>query len=230
MSFASFGLYSDFGRDIVFLPVVHSQADLSLCQYGVTQMQHAIRGILAGFCLVLLLGACTNAAEVPSTPTVSTRFNHSYDFSGVHKIAIQPISRTAVSTIQITDAQISRIDEALTLELQSRGFQVVQSNADADMFLVWHLVTEAPMDTKNLNSISQYNCLNCAAGDSAQEPKYIKGTFVVEMVDPLQLQSEWRATLVSRILNDQGSQLSTQNRDAAAKTVLAQFPPSVNKP
>lgn len=189
-------------------------------------MRPSIRRALSGVCLVLLLSACTNTLEMPATPTVSTRFDHSYDFSRVHKIAIQPISRTVVSNIQISDAQISRVNEALTAQLQKRGFEVVQKNADADMFLVWHLVTEAQMDGSHLNSINQYNCLNCAAGDSAQEPEYIKGTFVVEMIDPIQLQSEWRATLVSRILNDSDPQLSERNRQAAAEAVLAQFPPS----
>ena len=188
-------------------------------------MQPSIRRVLWGFCLALLMGACTNTLETSSTPKVSTRYDHSYDFSRVHKIAIQPISRTAVSNIQISDAQISRIDEALTAQLQRRGFEVVQKNADADMFLVWHLETQAPMDGRNLNSMSQYNCVNCASGDSAQEPKTIKGTFVVEMIDPIQLQSEWRATLVARMLNESDPQLSEQNRQAAAEAIFAQFPP-----
>lgn len=193
-------------------------------------MRPSIRRVLSGYCLVLLLGACAGAFDTSSTPTVSTRFDHSYDFSRVQKIAIQPISRTVVSNIQISDAQISRINEALTAQLQKRGFQVVQQNVDADMFLVWHLVTEAKMDGSNFNSIGQYNCLNCAAGDSAQEPETIKGTFVVEMIDPIQLQSEWRATLVSRMLNESDPQLSEQNRQAAAEAIFARFPPQVDKP
>ena len=40
---------------------------------------------------------------------------------------------------------------ALTEELQRRGFEVVSNNKEADVFLVWHLVTQERTDVRNFN-------------------------------------------------------------------------------
>lgn len=95
--------------------------------------------------LLVLLGSVLITA-CSSTPTATMDFDPSYDFSAVRKIAIQPINRTVASTVIVSDMQISRINETLTEELGRRGFQVVQNNADADMLLAWHLVTQERMD------------------------------------------------------------------------------------
>ena len=110
---------------------------------------------LLGLSLAALLTACS------STPTATMDFDPGFDFSGVRKIAIQPINRTVASQVILSDMQIGRVNESLTAELERRGFQVVQSNADADMLLAWHLVTQERTDVRTINSTTRYNCWNC---------------------------------------------------------------------
>jgi len=163
---------------------------------------------VAGLCLLLMLAGC---AGLPVVPSATTDYDHTYDFSQVRKIAIQPISRHSVATVMISDAQISRIDEALIAELQRRGFQVVEMNADADMFLAWQLVT-------------QERALVSTADGSTQQAE--QGTFFVNMIDPLMLRTVWRARFASRLRGNPGSAEAAEFRQEAAQVILAQFPPS----
>lgn len=145
--------------------------------------------LLLGAALLLLLGACS------STPTATTDFDARFDFSGVRKIAIQPIARTVETTVIISDMQISRIDEALVAELQRRGFAVVSDNAQADMLLAWHLVTQERTDVRSFNSTSRYNCWSCGGGSNVTVRQYTQGTFIVDLIDPIALRSVWRSSI-----------------------------------
>lgn len=163
--------------------------------------------VLTGMCLVLLLSACV---AMPTDLKATTDYNHSYDFSKIHKIAIQPIANDTVSTMMTTDEQISRINLALTTELLRRGFQVVATNADADIFLSWKFL---PPEKDEV-----------ATFDPATE-QITGGTLYVNMIDPIMLQSVWRATFHSNLRNQPDTEEATQYRRDAAQAILAGFPP-----
>ena len=148
---------------------------------------------LAALFVMVLVAACATT----STPTATMDFDPSFDFSGVRKIAIQPIDRTVVSTVTVSDMQINRINEAITRELNNRGYQVVTDNTAADMLLNWHLVTQERTDVRSYNTSSRYNCWNC--GSNIRVSQFTQGTFIVDMVDPVRLQSVWRSVFESRM-------------------------------
>ena len=176
--------------------------------------------------LLVLLGTVLITA-CSSTPTATMDFNPSYDFSGVRKIAIQPINRTVASTVIVSDMQISRINETLTEELGRRGFQVVQNNADADMLLAWHLVTQERMDVRSFNTSTRYNCWNCGSmGTNVSVRQYTQGTFIVDMIDPIRLQAVWRSIFESRMRDQPDPASAAENRRAAATAIFAEFPPN----
>ena len=56
-------------------------------------------------------------------------YDQQFNFAAVHKIYIEPTSRTDAATIQISDAQITNIDSALADELGRKGFQMVKSKS-----------------------------------------------------------------------------------------------------
>jgi hypothetical protein len=170
--------------------------------------------------VMLLLGACAST----STPTAVTDFNRSFDFSGVRKIALQPINRTVITTVNVSDMQESRINEAVQTELQRRGFELVSDNADADMFLTWHLVTQERTDVRTFNTGSGYNCWNCG-GSSVSVRQFTQGTFIVDMIDPVQLRSVWRSTFESRMRSEPDRERAAENRRAAAEAIFRNFPP-----
>lgn len=175
---------------------------------------------LTALFMMALVAAC---ATTP-TPTATMDHDPSFDFSGVRKIAIQPIDRTVVSTVTVSDMQINRINEAITRELSNRGYQVVADNAAADMLLNWHLVTQERTDVRSYNTSSRYNCWNC--GSNIRVSQFTQGTFIVDMVDPVRLQSVWRSVFESRMRSQPDPERAAENRRAAAGAVFADFPPN----
>jgi hypothetical protein len=165
-----------------------------------------------GLCLVFILQACSN---LPAAPSTTVDYDKTYDFSTVRKIAIQPIARDTLATMLISDQQISRINRALTAELQRRSFEVVRKNADADMYLSWQYISE------DGGTLSPFD---------PGQPEVIRGTLYVNMIDPLALQSEWRATFHADLRDQPESEAAALFRQQAAQAILAEFPPTVSAP
>jgi hypothetical protein len=177
---------------------------------------------LLGLSLAVLLAACS------STPTATMDFDAGVDFSAVRKIAIQPIKRTVASQAILSDMQIGRVNASLTAELQRRGFHVVQNNADADMLLAWHLVTQERTDVRSFNTTTRYNCWNCrgmGSGTNVTVRQYTQGTFIVDMIDPTSLQAVWRSVFESRMRDHSDPARAAEARDTAVAAALAEFPP-----
>lgn len=176
--------------------------------------------------LISLVAACSSL----SRPLVAdTDYDDQYDFSHVKKIAIQPFNRTSPDAILISDMQVSRINQALSQELQARGYEMVPDNSDADLLLTWHLVVKDKTDVRSYNNMSYYNCWRCGpAVSDIRVYQYQQGTFIVDMIDPVRNRSVWRATIQSRLKSEPDPAESEVRRTEAAKAVFAQFPPSVS--
>jgi len=163
----------------------------------------------------LLAVACSTA---PAAPKTTMTYDRQFNFSGVHRIYIEPSSRTDAATIMVSDDQIRRIDSALADELTRKGFEVVTASEQADLLLSWFLVT------KDLVKASASNCEGC---DMAVDGggRYAKGTLIVDMIDPMRNQPVWRSVLKTELTAKPGSAQAEQARLAAAAAVFAQFPP-----
>ena len=168
--------------------------------------------VLLAACLVLVLQACSN---VPAAPSATVDYDRAYDFSQAHKIAIQPIHKDTIATMLISDQLIGRINEALTAALQGRGLVVVTENADADMFLSWQFFPEESATRSTFDPATQ---------------KIVQGTLYVNMIDPVMLQSKWRATFKSDLRDQPGSEEAARYRQEAAEAIFAQFPPTAITP
>lgn len=175
---------------------------------------------LAATALLAMVSACTTPLEA------TMDFDPQFDFSKVQKIAIQPVDRSSLSMIRVSDMQVDRIDAALAGELQRKGYQVVTDNAQADMFLTWHLVTEERTDVRTYNSMSYYNCWRCGPNVSdVSVRQYTQGTFIVDMIDPARNQSVWRSIIESRLQSNPDPADAPARRQEAAAAIFAEFPP-----
>jgi len=175
---------------------------------------------LGALTLLSLITACASTLEA------NMDFDEQFDFSPVRKIAIQPVDRTGLSTISISDMQVERIDQALAQELQRKGFEVVSDNDQADLYLTWHLVTEERTDVRTYNSMSYYNCWRCGPSVSdVSVRQYTQGTFIVDMIDPMRNQSVWRSIIESRLQPQPDPEKASASREEAAAAIFAQFPP-----
>ncbi len=177
------------------------------------------RGLFA-LSLLALVSAC-------STPLQAVMdFDHRYDFTGVEKIALQPISRADAGAALISDMEVNRISQALSEELTRKGLQVVQDNSEADLLLAWHLVTQEKTDVRTYNSMSYYNCWRCGPMvNDVTVRQYTEGTLIVDLIDPSRNQSVWRATVQSRLSSRPDPESDKALRYEAARAVFAEFPP-----
>lgn len=169
---------------------------------------------LLGLCLAALLAACNNLSSAP-TAAATVDYNRNYDFSHVHKIAIQPIARDTVETMMVSDVQISSLNEALTAELEQRGFQVATGNSYADMFLYWRFVPEESATVSTFDPATQ---------------KITEATIYVDMIDPVILQTVWRANFRAHLDDQTDTSGAAEYSRQAAAAMLAQFPPNPIEP
>jgi hypothetical protein len=179
--------------------------------------------ILLAYLFSLLVSACS------STPTATMDFDPDFDFSGVRKIAIQPLDRAVSSTEDVSDIQAGRLNQSLTDELSRRGYEVVTDNADADMLLTWHLVTQERTQVRTYNAMSaRYNpCWHCGptSNDSVRVTQYTRGTLIVDLLDPVRMQSVWRSVLESRMREQRDLEQAAETRRTVVEAIFVEFPP-----
>ena len=132
-----------------------------------------------------------------------------------------------MSSLHISDMQEARIDRALAEELQIKCFEIVDDRSQADLFMIWHLVTEERTDVRTYNSMSYYNCWGCGpAVSDVSVRQYTQGTFIVDMIDPMRNKSVWRSIIESRLRNQpEDPEVLAEERKEAAAAVFAEFPP-----
>ncbi len=167
--------------------------------------------------LLPLLAACSTS---PAAPDTSTNYDRQFNFSGVRKIYIEPSSRTNAATIMISDAQISRIDSALQDELVRKGFEVVSSSQQAELFLNWYLVPKDQVQDR----VSAGDCDGCDMS-VVGGARYAKGTLIVDMIDAMRNKPVWRSVLKTEMTAQPGSASAERARQAAAEAIFANFPP-----
>jgi hypothetical protein len=181
----------------------------------ITRLMQALAGGLA----LLLAAGCTTPIEAV------TDFNHRYDFSQVRRIALQPVDRSGVSAIEVSDMQVERVNRALADELTRRGFEMVPADSQADLLMTWHLVTEERTDVRTYNTQSFYNCWRCGpAVSDVSVRQFTQGTLIVDMVDPVSNRSVWRSIVQTRLRQSDAEQAEAL-RNEAARASFAQFPP-----
>lgn len=171
----------------------------------------------------LFVSACSN------TPTATMDFDPDFDFSGVRKIAIQPLDRAVSSAADVSDIQAGRLDQSMTDELSRRGYEVVANNTDADMLLTWHLVTQERTQIRTYNAMSaRYNaCWHCGptSSDSVRVTQYTRGTLIVDLLDPARMRSVWRAVFESRLREQPDLERAAKVRRSAVEAIFLEFPP-----
>ena len=86
----------------------------------------------------VILTACSSAPPKPSVD-----YDADEDFSEIKAIGFYALSGgvSGDNPLQLTDFQKDRINEALARALQTKGFTLVDSAADADLLISWHLNT-----------------------------------------------------------------------------------------
>ena len=186
---------------------------------------------------LFFLSACSSS---PPKPDVD--YNHEYDFSKVRTVGFYKNSGdvSGDNPLQLSDMQRNRIDDAIKVAVENKGFTFLADASKADLLLTWHLATQNKTDVRSYqtasvgyggygryggyNRYSAYNCWSCSPTQTqVSVSNYTEGTFIVDMIDPEIRQSVWRAVTQSKL---KGKQEHEQGRlDEAAALIFESFPP-----
>lgn len=163
-----------------------------------------------------------------TTGVVDTKvdYNRDFDFEGVRKVALLPYQRSNPTEVLLTDDRAALVSLSLAKVLVAKGYQVVQERSEADAWLSWHLVGSDDDAAGGEERVSLYECWRCGPAIADTElPRYTEGTLIVELVDPVEIRSVWRAVARTRLKPRPERALDEKARDEAARQVLADFPP-----
>ena len=150
-----------------------------------------------------------------AAPVTSVEYDHSYNFSQVQKIAIEPVHKDTIATVLLSDQMIDRLNAALAAALRGRGVTVVGETASADMLLYWQFVPEKSATLSTFDPALQQT---------------IAGTVYVNMIDPAMAQSKWRASFDATLHYGSQPELATRRRQVAVTDIFSGFPPQVEQP
>lgn len=203
---------------------------------------------LAASSLVLVVSAC---AFGPPTPDLDYKLG--YDFGNAKTVAFFEESGfvSGDNPLQVSDIQRLRINEAIRMEIETKGLSFVDSPEKADLLLSWHLNTQHQTDIRTYNnsggypgfyggfrssfyggynrfsrynSFSHYNNFGRGFSDTDVSVKnYTQGTFILDFIDPVAKKSVWRGVTESRLKGKQERDQMIYNE--AATAILAAYPP-----
>ena len=188
---------------------------------------------------LLFLSACSSGPPKPELD-----YNHEYDFSNVRTVAFFKNSGevSGDNPLQLSDMQRNRIDDAIKVAVENRGFTFLADASKADLLLTWHLGTQNKTDVRSTQSMSvgyggyggygryggynrysSYNCWSCSPTQSnVSVSNYTEGTFIIDMIDPELRQSVWRAVTQSKL---KGEKMEQARTNEAAALIFESFPP-----
>ena len=168
--------------------------------------------------LGLLVSALTLAC---STLTTSVDYDHTTNFSQFRTFQLTEGTKDPITFTQ------KRIDDAITTQLTSKGWQAVTSNPD--ILVYTHAVR---------GEVKQWNATSTGGGwgyrgwggmggmTTATETTIPTGTLVVDLVNPKSKELVWRGTASDQISASGAEQGQIQN--AVAK-LFENFPPQAGK-
>jgi hypothetical protein len=187
---------------------------------------------------LLLLSACSSGPPKPELD-----YNQQYDFAKVRTVAFYKNSGevSGDNPLQLSDMQRNRIDDAIKVAVENRGFTFLADASEADLLLTWHLATQNKTDVRSYqsasmgyggggygryggyNRYSSYNCWSCSPTQTnVSVSNYTEGTFIVDMIDPELRQSVWRAVTESKL---KGEKMEQARTNEAAALIFESFPP-----
>jgi len=168
--------------------------------------------------LGVLIGAATLAC---STLTTAVDYDHTTNFSQFHTFQLAEGTKDPITFTQ------KRIDDAITTQLTSKGWQAVTSNPD---ILVYTHAVRGEVKQWNATSTGGwgYRGWGGMGGGmaTATETTIPTGTLVVDLVNPKTKELVWRGTASDQISASGAEQGQIQN--AVAK-LFENFPPQPSK-
>ena len=169
----------------------------------------------AATALGLIAGALTLAC---STLTTAVDYDHTVNWSQFHTFQLAESDKDIVTFTQ------KRIQDAITGQLTSKGWQAVSSNPDILVYTHGVRSEQTQWNATNMGGWGYRGWGGMGGGTAtATETKIPIGTLVVDLVNPKTKELVWRGTASDQISASGAEQGQIQN---AVAELFKNFPPT----
>ncbi len=184
--------------------------------------------VLLSLCgMLVLLGGCSTIDDIISS-NAKVDYKRGYDFDDIERVAVVCDMDAESCETPMSTGEIERMNIALRRALVRRNFVVVESPADADIVVSWHVVAQEQSNVREYNAEAYYQCWRCGpAISNTTVDTYTQGTFIVDMIDPALSKSVWRGVMQGRLARVSNVEVQQQRFDKAAREMFAKFPPGI---
>ncbi|SMF24741.1 protein of unknown function [Alteromonadaceae bacterium Bs31] len=172
-------------------------------------------------CIAFLLAACG------SNLTVTSDWDTSVDFSKFKSVLILPDDNASTPMVD------QRIRKAITDDLVSKGFVIVEDEAKADVAIAYTVTTEERSQFRTTNTgvggysmyHSPWNASMSASSSRTTESKFTVGTLIMAAFQREGKTQVWQGTASGRVRESTSPQQSEQNIREAVTEAMVSFPP-----
>src|SRR5262249_31514283 len=162
--------------------------------------------------VALVLPACT-------TLDVKTEYDSTTDFSRYKTFVFADPADIGEERTPDEVALRDRIEPVISEELREKGFQFLRSDQQADIAVYYWVNIEAQRREAwgaGYSGAARY-------GAGVTQYPYPEGTLVLDLVEPLKRELEWRATIVAPLAKAREDNLQPPTK--AGARALAKYPP-----
>lgn len=169
------------------------------------------------------LAGCASTIETFSEHDESVRFDDYQTFAWISEHPMVSSPRGAAATSPFTER---RIQDAIRHELTSRGYQLVQSDEDADFVISFSVGgrREVGVESYPVAYRHRWNWGSAYIGDSLSVESNTEGVLAIDLFDTRTKSPIWHG-VASKNLSEAEQDLRGSIIEDAVSAILAEFPP-----
>lgn len=182
-------------------------------------------------CLAMVLFC----AQACSSIDVKTDFDPSADFTRFHTFAFAGFTDITKTGLPDNSLTRKRIETGVSRELTQKGLQEVKPDEHPDLLVHYWIGTQDKQRVQGTGGPGYYGGGYYGGGygwgasyNTVTTYEYTEGTLVVDLVEPVKKELQWRATMVA-ILEDT-AQENIELGNEAIKKAFENYPPKKNAP
>jgi len=153
-----------------------------------------------------------------SSISVNQDYDSSFDFSQLKTFGFLPVPEDA----GLDQLSANRIGDAITKELQAKGYSV--GGQDADFGVALHFGQNTKTDIQSWGY--GYGAWRGWGGGNIDVTQYEQGTLIIDFIDMKEKKLVWRGTGQGALSDNPSPEQKTKNVNTAVAKILAQFPPT----
>lgn len=176
--------------------------------------------VLSLILLSILLSACSVHRNV------GVVYHDSFDFSQVKNYSLYPRNSSFTDSQSLTDVRRNAIEIAIEGVMAAQKFTYIEPE-QADIIVTYFFFNRKSAEYSKYNKAVRF-CVHCLRANAWQTNKYyakfIKGSLIIDLVDPHKKRSVWRSAYPLKFNSKDNSAELNDKIQQAVRLMLAKYP------